>query len=150
METTKQIQIYFLCSQNRCRSQMAEAFVKLYGDERVIVNSAGLDPSPLHPYTIEVMKEIGIDISANKSKKIDMKIFMDAKIIVKLCLDIVERCPVVPFLGRHEEQWNIEDPLSGNPISIDAVRKVRDEIREKILLLLQKYQVLADGAHKLG
>jgi Protein-tyrosine-phosphatase len=129
---------------------MAEAFVKLYGDERVIVNSAGLDPSPLHPYTIEVMKEIGIDISANKSKKIDMKIFMDAKIIVKLCLDIVERCPVVPFLGRHEEQWNIEDPLSGNPISIDAVRKVRDEIREKILLLLQKYQVLADGAHKLG
>lgn len=84
------------------------------------------------------MKEIGIDISANNSKSIDMKTFMNAAIVVKLCLDIVERCPVVPFFGRHEEQWNIEDPLSGDPISIDAVREVRDEISFDALAIRSK------------
>jgi arsenate reductase len=66
-------QIYFLCGQNRCRSQIAEAFASHFGHESIIVNSAGLAPSPLHPFTVEVMREVGIDITQNSSKKLISK-----------------------------------------------------------------------------
>ena len=59
----KPVRIYFLCIQNRCRSQIAEAFAKHYGKDNVIAESAGLEASDIHPLTVVVMKEIGIDIS---------------------------------------------------------------------------------------
>lgn len=133
------LRIYFLCGQNRCRSQMAEAFAKHYGDPSVIVDSAGLDPSPLHPLTVEAMKEIEIDVSEQISKRIDMKVFLAATVIVKLCEDIQEKCPIVPF-GIRNEQWKIQDPLAQQSPSIQDVRKARDEIKEKVIHLLEQYQ----------
>ncbi|MDF2910996.1 MAG: hypothetical protein K0Q56_1877 [Sporolactobacillus laevolacticus] len=133
----KAAHIYFLCGQNRCRSQMAEAFAKHYGGEHVVVESAGLEPSDtLHPFTIEVMKEVGIDLSQNVCKKIDMKFFISANAIIKLCEQVVERCPIVPFHIRNEE-WNITDPLAIHGGTIQDVRRARDEIREKVIDLLR-------------
>jgi arsenate reductase len=70
------IRIYFLCIQNRCRSQIAEAFAQKYAQEHVVIESAGLEASTIHPLTIEVMREVDIDISNRVSKKIDMKKFI--------------------------------------------------------------------------
>ncbi|MFC3772867.1 arsenate reductase ArsC [Paenibacillus sp. GCM10012303] len=134
---SKATRIYFLCGQNRCRSQIAEAFAKYYGGEHVVVESAGLEPpNTLHPFTIEVMQEVGIDLSQNVSKKIDMKFFISANAIVKLCEQVVERCPIVPFHIRNEE-WNITDPLAIEGCTLQDVRAARDEIREKVIGLLK-------------
>lgn len=70
------IRLYFICMQNRCRSQIAEAYAKKFGQENVIVASAGLEDCPIHPYTVEVLKEVGIDISQAYAKPIDMKYFI--------------------------------------------------------------------------
>lgn len=135
----KPVRMYFLCIQNRCRSQIAEAFAKHYGGDNVTVESAGLDASTIHPHTIEVMKEVGIDISANKSKSIDMQTFMSADVVVKLCEQVNEKCPVVPF-GIKNEQWDIPDPLKPEG-QLDDVRQARDAIRERVLGLLKEYQI---------
>lgn len=85
------------------------------------------------------MKEVGIDISASQSKSIDMKTFMSADVVVKLCEQVNEKCPVVPF-GIKNEQWDIPDPLICGG-QLDDVRKARDAIREKVLGLLKEYQI---------
>ncbi|TLS51700.1 metalloregulator ArsR/SmtB family transcription factor [Paenibacillus antri] len=135
----KPIRIYFLCMQNRCRSQIAEAYAKHYGGPNIIVQSAGLEGEEVHPLTIEAMKEEGIDLSAHFSKKIDMKTFMGANVVVKLCEQLKERCPVVPF-GIQNHQWNIPDPLPSGDIA--EVRKARDAIKLKVLELLSTLNVL--------
>lgn len=89
------------------------------------------------------MQEIGIDLSGKESKKINMKIFMASSIIVKLCEDIQERCLIVPY-GIRNEQWNIQDPLGGDDISLEQIRKARDEIKEKVISLLKRYQALSE------
>lgn len=132
----KRARIYFLCFHNRCRSQMAEAFAKYYAGEHVIAESAGLEASEIHPLTIEAMKEIGIDISQYVSKKLNMKSFMEANAIVKLCEQVAEKCPIVPFPIMNVE-WNIRDPLSIEGSGLEDVRKARDEIREKVMGLLR-------------
>ncbi|MGG2196467.1 arsenate reductase ArsC [Paenibacillus validus] len=137
-----ELRLYFLCGQNRCRSQMAEAFARHCATDKVFIDSAGLDPSPLHPLTIEAMNEVGIDISQQQSKKINMKIFLASDVIVKLCEDIQERCPIVPFRIRNE-QWNIRGPLSGSSPTLDDVRKAREEIKQKVTILLQSYNAYA-------
>lgn len=131
----KPIQIYFLCIQNRCRSQIAEAYAKYYGGTDVNVESAGLEPINIHPLTIEVMKEVGIDLSRNISKKIDMKFFMNSNIIVKLCEQLKERCPLIPFPITSMD-WNIQDPLKETQANIEDFRRVRDEIERKVKDLL--------------
>jgi len=134
----KPVRIYFLCIQNRCRSQIAEAFAKHYGGEHVIVESAGLEPHDIHPLTLEVMREIGIELSGNTSKKIVMKYFVASNVIVKLCQQVAERCPIVPF-GITSMDWNIEDPLlSGD---IQTVRQARDQIQKKVIELLKGLNV---------
>jgi arsenate reductase len=131
----KAAHIYFLCGQNRCRSQMAEAFAKNFGGGHVVVESAGLEPAErLYPFTIEVMKEVGIDLSQIVCKKNDMNFFISANAIIKLCEQVVERCPIVPFHIRNEE-WNITDPLAIHGGMFQDVRRARDEIREKIINL---------------
>lgn len=136
----KPIRLYFICIENRCRSQIAEAYAKQLGQGHVIVESAGLKGSEIHPYTVEVMKEVGIDISSALSKRVDMKIFIQSNIIVKLCQQTNEKCPVVPF-GVQSVQWNIPDPLHGEENSLDNVRASRDAIKNKVMELLRNLDV---------
>lgn len=131
--------LYFLCIQNRCRSQIAAAYAKHYGGEHVIAESAGLETGVIHPYTIEVMKEVGIDISGEISKSIDMKIFMQSNVIVKLCEQLNEKCPVVPFAIKNI-QWDVADPLTAED-QLEEVRATRDQIRLKILELFRDLNI---------
>jgi arsenate reductase (thioredoxin) len=133
------IRLYFLCIQNRCRSQMAEAFARYYGGDLVAAESAGLETGDIHPFTIEVMKEIGIDISNKRSKTIDMKMFMHAKVIIKLCEQVNEKCPIVPFAIKNV-QWNIIDPLTSDG-QLEDVRAARDEIQLKVIALLKDLKI---------
>ena len=136
--------LYFICIYNRARSQMAQAFAKKYGGERVKVDSAGLNGAlDVHPLTVQVMREAGIDISQNCPKTIDMKTFMGSDIIVKLCEEANERCPIVPF-GIQNEQWNIPDPVKGVGMEadIDAFRRARDEIEWQVKALLRRLGIL--------
>jgi arsenate reductase len=132
---TRPIRLYFLCIQNRCRSQIAEAYARHYGGDHVIAESAGLEVGDIHPHTVEVMKEVGIDISGKASKSINMKVFMNSNVIVKLCEQLNEKCPIVPF-GIQNVQWNIIDPLTHGG-RLEDVRAARDEIRLKIIELLR-------------
>jgi len=144
------IRIYFLCIQNRCRSQIAEAFAQKYAQDHVIIESAGLEASTIHPLTIQVMQEVGMDISERVSKKIDMKKFIASNVIVKLCEQVTERCPIVPF-GIHSVEWNVVDPLHGEELSIEEVRKTRDEIEKRVIQLLTHLEVLnAEGVAVYG
>lgn len=137
------LRIYFLCGENRCRSQIAEAYAKQMAREDVIIDSAGLHPSELHPHTLSVMNEVGIDLTGQYAKKIDMKTFIASTIVVKLCEEIKERCPVVPF-GTRNVQWNIQDPLTETPPQIEKVRSAREEIRLKVRDLLHEYDALKE------
>lgn len=130
----KPVRFYFLCIQNHCRSQIAEAFAKHYGGEHVIVESAGLEPHDIHPLTLEVMRVVGIKLPGNTSKKIDMKYFIASNVIVKLCQQVADRCPIVPF-GITSVDSDIEDPLLSN--NIQSVRHTRDTIQKKVIELLK-------------
>ncbi|OMF22580.1 hypothetical protein BK133_25995 [Paenibacillus sp. FSL H8-0548] len=137
------LRIYFLCGENRCRSQIAEAYAKGMAREDVIINSAGLHPSEIHLLTHSVMNEVGIDLNSHHSKKIDMKTFIASTIVVKLCEEIKEKCPVVPF-GTRNVLWNIQDPLLGITPKIENVRLARDEIKQNVLDLLKQYNALKE------
>jgi arsenate reductase len=138
----KPVRMYFLCVHNRCRSQIAEAFAKHYAGEKVIADSAGMEESTIHPLTIQVMKEVGIDISDQQSKRIDMKAFISSQIVIKLCEQVNEKCPIVPF-GIMNVQWDIPDPTPNQGEgSIEDFRVVRDLIQEKVLHLLKEQKVV--------
>jgi len=139
MPMKKPVRIYFLCVQNRCRSQIAEAFAAKYGGRNVVVHSAGLEAADIHPLTVEAMKEVGIDLSGRASKRLDMRTFLSSDVVVKLCERLKERCPVVPF-GIQNVEWNLPDPLETG--RLEDVRRVRDAIEGRVVELLKQLNVL--------
>jgi arsenate reductase len=122
---------------------MAEGFARHFGGSKVIAESAGVEKSEIHPLTVQVMKEIGIDISQQTSKTIDMQKFMKANTVVKMCEQIKERCPVVPF-GIQNIQMDIPDPSpkDGSLGNIEDFRQTRDLIKDKVLELLRSKNLL--------
>jgi len=126
--------IYFLCTGNSCRSQMAEGWAKKLLGEEWEVRSAGIEAHGLNPKAVKAMKEVGIDISNQKSETIDQEILNHAAMVVTLCGDAAERCPVTPPHVRREH-WGFPDPAKavGSEEEIWAVfQRVRDEIGERI------------------
>lgn len=124
--------ILILCTGNSCRSQMAEGFLKSF-DKNLEVFSAGTKPSSqVHPKAIQVMKEVGIDLSGNYPKHSDQFINDSFDYVITVCDNAKESCPV--FIGKVGKQLHIgfEDPAdaTGTEEEILAVfRKVRDEIK---------------------
>jgi arsenate reductase len=123
--------ILFLCVANSARSQMAEGLARaMFGDD-VRVQSAGSTPSRVSPYAIEVMREVGIDLSAHHSKSVDTIDPATVDIVITLCAE--EVCPV--FLGRARRlHWPITDPASADPSAprdemLARFRAARDAIR---------------------
>lgn len=119
--------IYFLCTGNSCRSQMAEGFGKEYLPEWNVY-SAGIESHGVNPKAIEAMKEVGIDISNHTSDVIDKDILNNADLVVTLCDHAKDVCPVTPphVLTEH---WGFEDP-AGQDWSV--FQRVRDEIGTRI------------------
>jgi arsenate reductase len=135
--------LMFLCTANSCRSQMAEGFAKELGKGLIEVHSAGLFAAGVHRRAIAVMKEIGIDISTQKSKDIDGALLKKMDIIVTLCGNAEDSCPLTPPHIRRIH-WPIEDPVGtiGTEEEImNEFRRARDEIKEKVKKLIEEISV---------
>ncbi|NEU30663.1 arsenate reductase (thioredoxin) [bacterium LRH843] len=120
--------IYFLCTGNSCRSQMAEGWAKGYLGDEWSVYSAGIEAHGLNPNAIIAMKEAGIDITSQTSDVIDRNILHNADLVVTLCGDAADKCPVTPPHVKREH-WGFNDP-TGKEWS--EFQRVRDEIGERI------------------
>ncbi|MDQ7816196.1 MAG: arsenate reductase ArsC [Melioribacteraceae bacterium] len=124
--------ILILCTGNSCRSQMAEGFIKSF-DKNLEVFSAGTKPSSqVHPIAIQVMKEVGIDLSSNYPKHSDQFINESFDYVITVCDNAKETCPV--FIGKVGKQLHLgfEDPADATGTEeeiLTVFRKVRDEIK---------------------
>jgi len=126
--------VLFLCTHNSCRSQIAEGLLNsMYGSSYEAF-SAGIEKTKVNPYTVEVMKEIGIDLSKHYSKTINKFQTQEFDIVVTVCDNARETCPFFP--GKKVIHKNFKDPsnVEGNIDKIlSAFRKTRDEIKEWIV-----------------
>ena len=127
--------IIFICTGNACRSQIAHGLLQNLADDRFNVFSAGSHPSRVHPMSIKVMEEIGIDIFHHTSDHIDDHIDKGIDIVITVCDDANKLCPVFP--GNVERfHWSIDDPFRGwdyNENQTESFRKTRKEIKDRIL-----------------
>jgi arsenate reductase len=136
------IKVLFLCVHNSARSQMAEAFLKKYGEDRFAVESAGFEPGILNPVVVEVMKEIDIDISGNKTQGV-FDLVKQGKLfdyVVTVCDESnAERCPIFPGITRRLH-WSFDDPSAFTGTLEEKMQKtrvVRDKIENKIMQWLK-------------
>ncbi|MDI6890326.1 MAG: arsenate reductase ArsC [Thermodesulfovibrionales bacterium] len=132
--------VMFLCTANSCRSQMAEGFAKELGKGLLEAYSAGLIPAGVHRRAILVMKEIGIDISNQKSKAIDEDLLKKMDIIITLCGNAKMSCPRTPPEIKRIH-WPIKDPVGtiGTEKEImNEFRHVRDEMKERVQKLIKE------------
>lgn len=130
----KAIRVLILCTGNSARSQMAEGLLRHDGGARFQVESAGVEPSSVRPEALEVMREIGLDISGHRSKSIDEFTGKEFDYVITVCDNANQRCPVFPG-GVKRIHWSFEDPAAaiGNEIErLEVFRRVRDEIRERL------------------
>jgi arsenate reductase len=125
--------VIFACIHNAGRSQMAAAWFNALADtSRTRAISAGTDPAgQVHPIVVEAMREVGIDLSDRKPRKLTDDLARDAHLLVTMGCG--EQCPVVPGLKR--EDWPLEDP-KGKPI--ERVRQIRDDVRARVVVLLRQ------------
>lgn len=127
--------VYFLCTGNSCRSQMADGFLKALGGDRFDVRSAGLEAHGLNPRAVQVMKEAGIDISHNSSDVIDHAILNTADYIITLCGHADEHCPVISNPNVTKWHWGFDDPAKATGTEeeiMNQFRTVRDAIKHRI------------------
>ncbi|MFD1440291.1 arsenate reductase (thioredoxin) [Lacticaseibacillus hegangensis] len=133
-------QIYFLCTGNSCRSQMAEGFAKQMLGKQWRVASAGLQIDGLNPLAVKVMAERGVDISAQYSKLIDPQYLRSSDLVVTLCGDARDRCPAVPATVRRLH-WPLPDPAAATGTDdevLQVFRTVRDDIARRVSELTQQ------------
>ncbi|KAB2334485.1 arsenate reductase (thioredoxin) [Cytobacillus depressus] len=120
--------IYFLCTGNSCRSQMAEGWAKKYLGDEWSVYSAGIEAHGLNSNAVKAMQEAGVDISSQASDIIDPEILNNADLVVTLCGDAADKCPITPPYVKREH-WGFDDP-AGKEWS--EFQRVRDAIGERI------------------
>ncbi|MCM3540153.1 arsenate reductase (thioredoxin) [Priestia endophytica] len=126
--------IYFLCTGNSCRSQMAEGWGKKYLGESWNVYSAGIEAHGLNPNAVKAMKEVDVDISNQTSDIIDKSILNSADLVVTLCGDAADKCPMTPPNVKREH-WGFDDPAKAEGTDEEKwafFQRVRDEIEERI------------------
>ncbi|MEC3609337.1 arsenate reductase (thioredoxin) [Bacillus glycinifermentans] len=126
--------IYFLCTGNSCRSQMAEGFGKKYLGDEYNVFSAGIEAHGLNPNAVKAMKEAGIDISNQTSDMIDPQILNKADFVVTLCGDANDKCPMTPPHVKRDH-WGFDDPAKATGTEKEkwaVFKRVRDQIEERI------------------
>ncbi|MBN1148490.1 MAG: arsenate reductase ArsC [Anaerolineales bacterium] len=127
--------VLFLCTANSARSQMAEAFLRKYAGDRFEVFSAGLEPHGVNPYTIRVMEEAGIDMSAHTSKS--LRQFMGQVhfgYMITVCGNAEKNCPIFPGMGVRLH-WSFEDPAAfdgDDEAKLQKFREVRGLIESRI------------------
>jgi arsenate reductase len=124
--TAERPQVLFVCVHNAGRSQMAAAFLSRLGEGRIDVRSAGSTPAEeIHPVVVQAMEEVGIDLSAERPKRIDDDVVRASDVVITMgCGDA---CPIYP--GKRYEDWKVEDP-SGR--SLEEVRTIRDDLERRV------------------
>jgi len=142
MERTAQVKkkVLFLCTGNSCRSQMADGIVNHDFAGRLEAFSAGTEPHGLNPKAVQVMAEIGMDISGNSSDHISKYEGQPFDYVITLCGDANEKCPLF-FGGVQRLHMGFEDPpkARGTEEEVMAVyRRVRDEIRQTMRAFFEK------------
>jgi arsenate reductase (thioredoxin) len=126
--------ILFMCVANSARSQMAEGLGRMILGDRITVQSAGSESSTVNPYAIEVMRELGVDLTTHHSKSVQAIDPATVGTVITLCAE--EVCPV--FLGKvTRHHWPVPDPASKDPTlsreeMLSRFRTARDSIRAKI------------------
>ncbi len=124
--------LLFVCIENSNRSQMAQAFARLHGKEKVNAYSAGSRPSgKINPKAVAAMQELGYDLSTHDSKSLDE--IPDVEYEYAITMGCGDACPYVR--AKHRLDWNIPDPRN---MSEAEFRQVRDLIEEKVKELLGK------------
>lgn len=128
--------VLFVCVENAGRSQMAEAFFRKYAPAKYNVISAGTTPSSeLNPVVVEVMKEVGIDMTQQSPKTLSNEMIENSSKTINMgCMD-KESCPAL--FVKDVLDWNISDPKEK---SIDDVREIRDQILKEVLLLVESLE----------
>ena len=130
--------VLFVCVENACRSQLAEAFARLHGGEAITAYSAGSRPSGrVNPKAVAAMQELGYDLSRHQSKSLDD--IPDVEYDYAITMGCGDECPLVR--ARHREDWGIPDPKHMEP---DEFRQVRDLIEAKVKRLLGGLLASAD------
>ena len=126
--------IYFLCTGNSCRSQMAEGFGKKFLGNEFDVRSAGIEAHGLNPNAVKAMKEIDIDITDQTSDIIDSDILNHAAYAITLCGDANDKCPMTPsHVTRFH--WGFDDPAKAEGTDEEkwaVFQRVRDQIADRI------------------
>lgn len=126
--------LLYLCTGNSCRSQMAEGWTRALKSDIYDVFSAGVETHGLNPYALKVMAEAGIDISGHSSDHIDKYLGTGIDIVVTVCSNAHESCPVFPESVRvvhhaFEDPPKLAQGLSGEDEILECYRKVRDQIK---------------------
>jgi arsenate reductase (thioredoxin) len=132
--------IYFLCTGNSCRSQMAEGFAKKYLSNNFNVYSAGIEAHGVNPKAIQTMKESEVDISKQTSDIIDTEILNNADFVVTLCGHANDVCPTTPE-GKERLHWGFDDPAKAEGTDEEkwsVFQRVRDEVEARIKKFAEK------------
>ena len=124
--------VLILCTGNSCRSHLAEGILRAAAGDALNVRSAGSKPAGyVHPQAVQVMKEIGIDISAHRSKHMDEFLKQPIETVVTVCANADEACPMFPAqVSRYH--WGFDDPAHATGTDEEKLavfRRVRDEIK---------------------
>ena len=142
----KRKRVLFVCVHNSARSQMAEAFLNAMAGEKYEAVSAGLEPGELNPLAVDVMREIGIDISRNKIKSA-FELYQRGELfsyVITVCdAQAAQRCPNFPGLLIKTINWSIDDPVSFTGTleeKLEKTRRVQDAIKAKIEAFIRDYE----------
>jgi len=129
--------VLFICVHNSGRSQMAQAYLNHLANGRYIAESAGLEKSPINPFVVKAMEEVGLDVSSSSTNLV-FDYFKEGRIyhyVIKVCDEAsAEKCPIFPdILGSYH--WNIQDPatLKGTDREVlQGIREIREEIKQLV------------------
>lgn len=142
------IRLLFLCTANSARSQMAEALLRRRAGDAFDVASAGVVAAGVHPFTVSVLAEVGIDWTAAESTPLSAILDRAFDVVVTVCDEAREACPVFPG-ARRMVHWSFEDPaaaVGSDRQRLAAFRRVRDEIGAKIESALAAGELGPDAA----
>jgi len=140
--------VLFLCTGNSCRSQMAEGWLRHLAGNRFEALSAGAKPVEVNPWAVEVMGEVGINISHHRSKHVAKFQGRHLHYVITVCDHAQASCPANPR-GDIQLHWSFDDPANAQGSDTDRLqifRRVRDEIAEQI----QKWLRTADHSSESG
>ena len=143
--------VIFICTGNACRSQMAEGLLRHMAGDKFEVYSAGSHPSRLHPASVAVMAEWGIDIARHTAEPIDDYLDAGIDIAITVCDNAQQSCPTFP--GNVEQiHWGLDDPYHGweaDPQDLPPYRETRDELKKRIEGFLLGKEIITKKVNKI-